>query len=577
MITLSLFLIKGLIILSAAALVQFLLRRQSTVLRDRIWTITFAALLAVTLAPLLPSVTVPVPRIEAGPDMVNPVTGPAREPVSGRANAPIEPPPIATRPVSRPDTAVTTTAFDKKAIPALVVLIWATGAFALLARIAMEIASLTAAWSGARIAPVAMQRIHRKCARRIGLRTLPGLRASEGVRVPMALGGWRPSSVLLPGEAVTWSAERLESVLLHELGHLRRNDPAIALLSAIACALHWVNPLAWWAMRRGVVEREKACDLKVLATGTNRFNYAQHLVDAARDIAVPGRASPLFPASVPHMASVSCLRQRVSALLGNAPVVAELGRAKSWVTLIFAAAALVPIACARVTGQSQEVGAGTAAAQLLDTSLGAQHRLHAAWQLGEREDGDAVGALLTTLEDEDPALRGMSAWALGEIKDASALPYLIAAIEDDDSKAREMAIRAIGEIDDPRVVDPLIAAARFADDEHRAAAVRALGDLDWSADAREALEAALADSSTVVRKAAVFAFAESGHYAGATDVLIPLLNDDDANVRALAAESLGVVGSPAAIDALIVASRDNDPEVRAWAVWALDEIDVENR
>jgi HEAT repeat protein len=119
----------------------------------------------------------------------------------------------------------------------------------------------------------------------------------------------------------------------------------------------------------------------------------------------------------------------------------------------------------------------------------------------------------------------------------------------------------------------LIDAAQLPNEEHRAAAVRALGDLDWSADARTALELAIADSSTVVRKAAVFAIAESGYYDGAADTLMPLLNDDSAHVRALAAESLGVIGSPAAIDALIAASRDNDPEVRAWAVWALDEIE----
>jgi HEAT repeat protein len=47
--------------------------------------------------------------------------------------------------------------------------------------------------------------------------------------------------------------------------------------------------------------------------------------------------------------------------------------------------------------------------------------------------------------------------------------------------------------------------------------------------------------------------------------------------RALTAQSLGMIGNPDAVDALILATRDANPEVRIWTVWALDEIDGKDR
>ncbi|MCH5377876.1 MAG: M56 family metallopeptidase, partial [Planctomycetes bacterium] len=87
--------------------------------------------------------------------------------------------------------------------------------------------------------------------------------------------------LLLPAAARQWSGEQLRSVLLHELAHIKRRDTVVQLLAQVACALHWFNPLVWFAAWRLHVERERACDDFVLANGVRASAYAEHLLSVA--------------------------------------------------------------------------------------------------------------------------------------------------------------------------------------------------------------------------------------------------------------------------------------------------------
>ena len=96
--------------------------------------------------------------------------------------------------------------------------------------------------------------------------------------------------LLLPAAARQWSGEQLRSVLLHELAHIKRRDTIVQLLTQIACALHWFNPLVWVASWRLDVERERACDDLVLASGVRPSAYAGHCWKSSRSsLARPGR------------------------------------------------------------------------------------------------------------------------------------------------------------------------------------------------------------------------------------------------------------------------------------------------
>ncbi|MEN8144409.1 MAG: M56 family metallopeptidase, partial [Gemmatimonadota bacterium] len=62
--------------------------------------------------------------------------------------------------------------------------------------------------------------------RRMGLRRIVRIMHSPAAKIPMLWGIWRPV-VLLPSDAMSWSADRLRLVLRHELAHARRSDVAI--------------------------------------------------------------------------------------------------------------------------------------------------------------------------------------------------------------------------------------------------------------------------------------------------------------------------------------------------------------
>ena len=116
---------------------------------------------------------------------------------------------------------------------------------------------------------------------RLHLRRPVRLFQSSENPMPLTWGWWRPV-ILLPAEAANWPSERRRIVLLHELAHAKRWDCLTQTIARVICALYWINPLVYFALRRMCIEREWACDDLVLNSGCRPSEYATHLVDIAR-------------------------------------------------------------------------------------------------------------------------------------------------------------------------------------------------------------------------------------------------------------------------------------------------------
>jgi len=101
---------------------------------------------------------------------------------------------------------------------------------------------------------------------------------SEGVRVPAAIGFWKPAIVLPDWVLRELPAKDLNVVLLHEFAHLRRWDDWTNLIQKMVRALFFFHPAVWWIENRLAVEREMACDDAVLAETANPHGYASCLV-----------------------------------------------------------------------------------------------------------------------------------------------------------------------------------------------------------------------------------------------------------------------------------------------------------
>jgi len=101
---------------------------------------------------------------------------------------------------------------------------------------------------------------------------------SERIRVPAALGFWKPMIVLPTWALEELSPSDLSHVLRHEFAHLQRWDDWTNLVQKIVRALFFFHPAVWWIDQRLSVEREMACDDVVVAQTENPTGYASCLV-----------------------------------------------------------------------------------------------------------------------------------------------------------------------------------------------------------------------------------------------------------------------------------------------------------
>jgi len=85
---------------------------------------------------------------------------------------------------------------------------------------------------------------------------------SDTVDAPCLFGLFRPA-IYLTGEAAG-DEQTLRHALAHELSHYRHRDHIWAILRCVCLAVHWYNPLVWWAARLSGNDAELACDESTL-------------------------------------------------------------------------------------------------------------------------------------------------------------------------------------------------------------------------------------------------------------------------------------------------------------------------
>jgi beta-lactamase regulating signal transducer with metallopeptidase domain len=116
------------------------------------------------------------------------------------------------------------------------------------------------------------------------------MRVSGGVRVLVSglaespcVVGWLRPVILLPAAALAnLSVEQLETVLAHELAHIRRHDYLVNLLQTVSETLLFYHPAVWWISARIRHERELCCDDVVVATCGDAIGYARTLTKLER-------------------------------------------------------------------------------------------------------------------------------------------------------------------------------------------------------------------------------------------------------------------------------------------------------
>lgn len=110
------------------------------------------------------------------------------------------------------------------------------------------------------------------------------------VKSPVTVGFIKPV-ILLPLAAVNHlSTAQVESVLLHELSHVRRYDYVVNVILNIVHAILYFNPFVKLFMQQIDAERENCCDELVLQYGYDRVAYCSALLSLEKASQTTGLA-----------------------------------------------------------------------------------------------------------------------------------------------------------------------------------------------------------------------------------------------------------------------------------------------
>ncbi len=99
---------------------------------------------------------------------------------------------------------------------------------------------------------------------------------------PGVFGVVRPVLLLPAGIFERLSPEQLNTVIAHELHHVRHHDNLVAAFHMFVETAFWFHQVVWWIGRRMVEERERACDEAVLSMGSEPRVYAEAVLNVCK-------------------------------------------------------------------------------------------------------------------------------------------------------------------------------------------------------------------------------------------------------------------------------------------------------
>jgi beta-lactamase regulating signal transducer with metallopeptidase domain len=230
------------------------------------------------------------------------------------------------------------------------------------------------------------------------------LRVSNEIDGACAAGFHRPAILVSSSLAAGLTDDVLESIILHEQAHLERFDDWSRAVQCVVFSLARWHPAVWWISRNIDVERESACDQRVIERACSPLAYARGLAEAAELIVQASAGTPLLaPGS---SITTPMLRLRIERLLATSPV-----RSPAFSSWASAAACTVVASVAIGLSYAPQLVTFTAGvahrATLASTSyfIGAPHEFPAAFasprtiELSFEDNGTAAPPMLGVISE----------------------------------------------------------------------------------------------------------------------------------------------------------------------------------
>jgi beta-lactamase regulating signal transducer with metallopeptidase domain len=268
--------------------------------------------------------------------------------------------------------------------------IWAIGAFGLAS---IRLRQTVALCRLLRAAEPASMKLRSRCSslvQRLGLRRVPRLVMTSDMMTPTVC-MWGAGTIILPARlARCGDGAAIESVLGHELAHLRRHDRWSCWLELAASLAYWWLPVFWWARRRLRAAADEAADAWAVTVVGCRQRYAAALLEVVELLAAERGAVPVFG---PALGERDAIARRLTMIMRE-----PLSHRLSWPARVgVALVGLLALPAAPRT-KAQEPPAPPAA--------GAANELPAASRVGVPTDAEFDAVLSALEQPQDVPARG---------------------------------------------------------------------------------------------------------------------------------------------------------------------------
>ncbi len=278
------------VLAAVVALVAWRVRRPA--LLHVLWLVVLLRLLAPPLVGL--------PLLPAAGGVVTVQGSLALAPAAGRGTPPVSPPHRA------------------GAIARSVAAVWAAGSAIVGLVLAVRVGRFRRLLRAARPAPADLVERVRRVAGTIGCAADPRVVLVETAMSPQVWCGLGRPVLVLPATLVgTLNERQLDTMVGHELAHLKRGDHRVRWMEVLAVALYWWCPTMWWACRRLHQAEEECCDAVVAGVWPDRVrDYASGLVETLRHLST---GEPWRFVAASRLARTASLERRIVSMFNPTP------------------------------------------------------------------------------------------------------------------------------------------------------------------------------------------------------------------------------------------------------------------
>jgi beta-lactamase regulating signal transducer with metallopeptidase domain len=233
--------------------------------------------------------------------------------------------PVASPGVGNPHVAATGASGESPAamplvrsLPIALGAVWAMGTLGVLLLAAVRMRRFGRLLEHATAPPAEMRATAERLATRLGLKRCPRIRLVPASISPMLRPRLGSLEVLFPSTLLARLRRReRDSLVAHELAHVRRGDHWVRLIELVAVAVFWWHPVVWCARGRLRRAEEQCCDGLVLDTLPDHArDYARGLVKTLEHLAV---ARPGLPSLASGIGGAGILEERLTMIMKRRP------------------------------------------------------------------------------------------------------------------------------------------------------------------------------------------------------------------------------------------------------------------